>query len=1022
MAIATKCPKCNATFRLGDEMAGKKVKCQRCQNVFEVPEEKPAPQMEIDKPEVLTAVEAPKPKKPSKVADEDEAPAPKKKAGPPPISKSSSKSSKPPARPKRRSEKASSGGGSGAMIFILLFGGFALLSCVGCVGVAGFWAFSNHKPGPIAGNDKGVIKKDFNQDKFDANRDQFKDKDGVDGNKDKDAGKDKDGPPFDGNKDKDGPPLDGNKDRDSTIKDKDLFKDKKDRPPFDGIKDLIKDKDGLIDKKVPFPPGKPTIVQFDKDGMYRSESSIEANAPRNQQGKLHKRYAVLMQAGQFYQIDMRNTPYDAYLYLIEPPQTVVAQDDDGGGYPNARIMFQAKKTGPYFIDATSLGGQGTGKFTLYVRRSPDNVVFNPPQEFDLGEVSARVFNAEQGQRFVGDLIWARDGKSFYALTESGVLQRRNASSGIIEAKNNLGKRCGNLAQSGQGLLVSVSESNEIWVIHPNNLAAVTRKIPVQNVTRVTAGINSRFAIAGPNSLKVIDLERGMVVQQYPNLNGFNITASPDGKYLFAQSDGQQLVRYRIDGTQLIEEDQSPRIATNGNGIFVSPDNQYVCLAAGGGNGRGHPDHPPVPNDYVTYIYPVTNLKKPAFALPTGAYPQAVAFDPKGGHILAQNVDKALLLHNFVGVKKNEFGIPTLGGGDVREFSFSPLGNEVLLRANERIAYVKLKQGDPVAKVELPKKVDGSVITRTTKLDGFVQHELSLIANVGPILGATDPCWDKDGKHLYWLNGTRLQKVEQATMKLVAATDLPLPCRVLAMSSEGLLTLPPASNDVWVIDPATLAVRNKISAPGARWVGASPTSSTAIVLTNELAFLDLKGGKTISTKIVNSPAGLGTIRSLAVSPDGKYLFVHAQDTFHRLRIESNQFVHEESKQGPAKVVSNFQIAPDGKSMTMVYPTSIPTSVKMIKSTEIFPLDSWAKANYLIPHRLRQVVFDPAGGLYAQGEKGELRYYRDPAKASNQFLTVAPPTTIRRIFGPPHGGGVLVLPTNGPAFWIERSAQN
>ena len=37
MAIATTCPNCKARFRLGDDLVGKKVKCQGCAHVFVVP-------------------------------------------------------------------------------------------------------------------------------------------------------------------------------------------------------------------------------------------------------------------------------------------------------------------------------------------------------------------------------------------------------------------------------------------------------------------------------------------------------------------------------------------------------------------------------------------------------------------------------------------------------------------------------------------------------------------------------------------------------------------------------------------------------------------------------------------------------------------------------------------------------------------------------------------------------------------------------------------------------------------------
>lgn len=98
MAISTSCPSCQAVFRLADEMAGKKVKFQKCAHVFviatpEVPAPPPAiPNLELDdapapKPSEATAVtSAPSAAK----ADPDE-PSKKAPAKPPPLSKSASR-------------------------------------------------------------------------------------------------------------------------------------------------------------------------------------------------------------------------------------------------------------------------------------------------------------------------------------------------------------------------------------------------------------------------------------------------------------------------------------------------------------------------------------------------------------------------------------------------------------------------------------------------------------------------------------------------------------------------------------------------------------------------------------------------------------------------------------------------------------------------------------------------------------------------------------------------------------------
>jgi hypothetical protein len=80
-----------------------------------------------------------------------------------------------------------------------------------------------------------------------------------------------------------------------------------------------------------------------------------------------------MDAKVTYQIDMIAEPpaagkrmIDCYLYVFDGA-TMLAADDDGGGFPHARILFRPKKAGQYRIIATSLLGSDTGPYTLTVK-------------------------------------------------------------------------------------------------------------------------------------------------------------------------------------------------------------------------------------------------------------------------------------------------------------------------------------------------------------------------------------------------------------------------------------------------------------------------------------------------------------------------------------------------------------------------------------------------------------------------------------------------------------------------------
>ncbi|MSU80244.1 MAG: redoxin domain-containing protein [Gemmataceae bacterium] len=80
-----------------------------------------------------------------------------------------------------------------------------------------------------------------------------------------------------------------------------------------------------------------------------------------------KTFTYRMVENQRYQIDMVSTEFDSYLRLENPAGDNVAQDDDGGGFPNARMIYVAPKNGDYTIVCTSFGGGDAGKFTLIVR-------------------------------------------------------------------------------------------------------------------------------------------------------------------------------------------------------------------------------------------------------------------------------------------------------------------------------------------------------------------------------------------------------------------------------------------------------------------------------------------------------------------------------------------------------------------------------------------------------------------------------------------------------------------------------
>jgi hypothetical protein len=95
-------------------------------------------------------------------------------------------------------------------------------------------------------------------------------------------------------------------------------------------------------------------------------------------GRRHKVFHVDMEAGKTYQIDMVSANFDSYLFFESPDKKLLAQDDDGGGYPDARIIHKATETGKFHIIASHFGDGGNlGQFNITVRMTNGTPLMKP---------------------------------------------------------------------------------------------------------------------------------------------------------------------------------------------------------------------------------------------------------------------------------------------------------------------------------------------------------------------------------------------------------------------------------------------------------------------------------------------------------------------------------------------------------------------------------------------------------------------------------------------------------------------
>jgi hypothetical protein len=154
---------------------------------------------------------------------------------------------------------------------------------------------------------------------------------------------------------------------------------------------------------VPFPAAAAAGEKKGDAKGLKVEAELTTDDPQDtvRMDSHRKVHTFKMTAGKTYVIDMitrSGKEFDPFLRLEDPDGKQVAQDDDGGGFPNARITFTAQRGGEYKIIATTFGKGMTGKYLLTVRQaSPAEGEFGAlKQKFEARakEVQQAFFNAK----------------------------------------------------------------------------------------------------------------------------------------------------------------------------------------------------------------------------------------------------------------------------------------------------------------------------------------------------------------------------------------------------------------------------------------------------------------------------------------------------------------------------------------------------------------------------------------------------------------------------------------------------
>jgi hypothetical protein len=280
------------------------------------------------------------------------------------------------------------------------------------------------------------------------------------------------------------------------------------------------------------------------------------------------------------------------------------------------------------------------------------------------------------------LTWADEkGSAFYTLDEIGELRRLSFPDLKEEWKLDVETRCSWLALSAEGLLLTLANGKEVWLIDPAK-GKMKGRFAVPGVKRAAATPGSSLGIAATGrELYVLDLKK-MTAAKFsgpgPKNPGYDDPVlTPDGKYLITGASGQ-IHRYALADGQLRYEESSAGVTSGrmDSGVTVSPDSKRVCYPSyvGGGTGK----------IYTLAVFKIGELDSVELVLDPGG--TAVAFDPPTSSIYTND----LRLYDNRGRFVKEYD---LGGGLVtRQILPHPQGGTLLVLT-----------GDALTVVNLPKK-------------------------------------------------------------------------------------------------------------------------------------------------------------------------------------------------------------------------------------------------------------------------------------------------------------------------------
>ena len=159
-------------------------------------------------------------------------------------------------------------------------------------------------------------------------------------------------------------------------------------------------------------PTPPPNVPSEVVGNIAYGESVTSSIPQN---FAQQQYRFSANSSDTIEITLTSADFDSYLFLYDSAGVILAQDDDGAGDRNARIVYTIPATGEYVIGADSFGNvvginPAFGTFTLTLNLQGSGIV--PPVEtpvvtpeatndgtIELGETVSGRFSSEVAEAY-----------------------------------------------------------------------------------------------------------------------------------------------------------------------------------------------------------------------------------------------------------------------------------------------------------------------------------------------------------------------------------------------------------------------------------------------------------------------------------------------------------------------------------------------------------------------------------------------------------------------------------------------